>query len=70
MSHGKVNAKGVIPTNEGQHTLINYSVKRQQTISEKLSLFLSVSGSTIQDVSTSAIHTIGMTEDFLDMRKF
>ena len=66
MSHGKVNAKGVIPTNEGQHTLINYSASRQQTISEKLSLFLSVSGQITQDVSTSAIHTIGMTEDFLD----
>ena len=66
MSHGKVNSKGVIPTNEGQHTLINYSASRQQTISEKLSLFLSVSGQITQEVSTSSIHTIGMTEDFLD----
>ena len=72
MSHGKVSAKGgFIPVNEGQHTLINYSASRQQTISEKFSLFLSVSGQITQDVSTSAIHTIEnknevLTEDFLD----
>ena len=66
MSHGKVSSRGMIPMNEGQHTLINYSASRQQTISEKLSLFLSISGQITQDVSTSAIHTIGMTEDFLD----
>lgn len=66
VSHGKVNGRGDNPVNEGHHTLINYSASRQQTISEKLSFFLSLSGQLTQNVSTSAIHTIGMTEDFLD----
>ena len=66
LSHGKVSGHGGILTNpdEGYHTLINYSASRQQTISEKLSFFLSVSGQITQDVSTSSVHE--MTEDFLD----
>ena len=73
LSHGKVSGLDGIPTNphEGYHTLINYSASRQQTISEKLSFFLSVSGQLTQDVSTNSLHTIeatagDVTEDFLD----
>jgi hemolysin activation/secretion protein len=73
LSHGKVSGLDGIPTNphEGYHTLINYSASRQQTISEKLSFFLSVSGQLTQDVSTKALHSIEgpqgeATEDFLD----
>jgi hemolysin activation/secretion protein len=73
LSQGKVSGLDGIPTNphEGYHTLINYSASRQQTISEKLSFFLSVSGQLTQDVSTNSLHTIEatadeVTEDFLD----
>ena len=66
ISHGSVNDnEGAEPVNEGQHTLINYSASRQQTISEKLSLFLSISGQITQDVSTSSIHP-EITDGFLD----
>lgn len=67
LSHGKVSDKqGQEPVNEGYHTLLNFSASRLQTVSEKLSFFLSVSGQLTQDVSTSTLHSNGMTDDFLD----
>ena len=71
--HGRVSAKGSTLMNEGYHSLFKYSVSRQQTISEKLSLFVSLSGQITQDVSTSSLHSINRdnnqvdkVEDFLD----
>jgi hemolysin activation/secretion protein len=65
--HGRVSAKGATLVNEGYHSLLKYSVSRQQTISEKLSLFISLSGQVTQDVSTSSLHNVGGgVEDFLD----
>lgn len=66
LSYGKVSSKGIIETNEGYHSLLNYSLSRQQSVSDKLSLFLSFSGQLTQDVSTSSLHSVGPTEDFLD----
>ena len=65
VTHGKVNGFGV---NDNGHTLLNYTLSRQQSVSEKMSLFLSLQGQYGLDVSSAnAQQLLGLTEqEYLD----
>lgn len=64
-THGKVAGFGV---DENYHTLLNYSLTRQQSFSEKISLFLSFQGQYGLDLpSSNAQQIAGVSgQDFLD----
>ena len=63
--HGKVDGLGV---DENYHTLLNYRLSRQQSFSEKVSLFLSFQGQYGLDLPTSNAQQIAGVSDqeFLD----
>ena len=64
-THGKVTGLGV---DENYHTLLNYGLSRQQSFSEKVSLFLSFQGQYGLDLPTSNAQQIAGVSDqeFLD----
>ena len=64
-THGKVAGFGV---DENYHTLLNYSLTRQQSLSDKVSLFLSFQGQYGLDLPTSNAQQIAGVSDqeFLD----
>lgn len=64
-THGKVAGLGV---DENYHTLLNYSLTRQQSLSEKASLYLSFQGQYGLDLPTSNAQQIAGVSDqeFLD----
>ena len=64
-THGKVSGFGV---DENYHTLLNYGLTRQQSLSEKISLFFSFQGQYGLDLPTSNAQQIAgvSDQDYLD----